>query len=486
MKIGKLIAARQAEKSVLNLNATHLVLALIGLIGFGPLVALALVALVVVIAVLLVLGAASSSDAGPVDPSASAIPADVLTAMTGDGKGTFAEHLVPRPDAVEPIKDAATECDLISPAILAAQIEVESGFDAGKIGPDGREGISQVPQAAFTKLGEDDDGNGQISALDVSDSIHAQARYLCALATEIGKLLDDGTIVGDRLSLTLLAYRAGLDAVTRAGGMKAVDPGSYPFQVRALFRKYLTDAPEASASAPGASPSGASPTGADPTGASPQVVARQRIDEEDGVGLTVAEFERMFPSRNSFYTYQGLVEAMSRFPAFAGAGDPAVRRRELAAFLANVDHESGGLVYVEEVNRSLWGNYCDAAQPYGCPAGQTAYHGRGPIQLSWNTNYKAAGDAIGIDLLNDPDRVRREPAVAWQTALWFWMTQTGAGTMTPHAAITGTGGFGETIRSINGALECNGGNTAQVRSRIDSYQRFAAALGVDPGDHLDC
>ena len=110
----------------------------------------------------------------------------------------------------------------------------------------------------------------------------------------------------------------------------------------------------------------------------------------------------MFPNRNSFYTYAGLTDAMAKFPDFAGTGDEQTRKRELAAFLANVDHESGGLVHVEEINRAAWGNYCDAGQPYGCPAGQTAYHGRGPIQLSWNTNYKAAGDALGIDLLNKP------------------------------------------------------------------------------------
>ena len=32
----------------------------------------------------------------------------------------------------------------------------------------------------------------------------------------------------------------------------------------------------------------------------------------------------------------------------------------------------------------------------GAPAGQTAYHGRGPMQLSWNFNYKAAGDALNV------------------------------------------------------------------------------------------
>lgn len=47
-------------------------------------------------------------------------------------------------------------------------------------------------------------------------------------------------------------------------------------------------------------------------------------------------------------------------------------------------------------------------------------------------------------------------------------------------------GFGETIRSINGSIECNGGNPGQVQSRVDVYQRFTQMLGVSPGDNLYC
>jgi hypothetical protein len=47
-------------------------------------------------------------------------------------------------------------------------------------------------------------------------------------------------------------------------------------------------------------------------------------------------------------------------------------------------------------------------------------------------------------------------------------------------------GFGETIRSINGSLECDGGNPGQVQSRIDKYVAFSQVLGVDPGANLSC
>ncbi|MFE6505864.1 glycoside hydrolase family 19 protein [Kitasatospora sp. NPDC057738] len=205
-----------------------------------------------------------------------------------------------------------------------------------------------------------------------------------------------------------------------------------------------------------------------------------------GFPVSQAQFDQMFPNRNPFYTYQGLIDALAAYPAFAATGSDTVRKQEAAAFLANVNHETGALVYVVEQNTANYPHYCDTSQPYGCPAGQAAYYGRGPIQLSWNFNYKAAGDALGIDLLRNPNLVQTDPAVAWKTALWYWNTQNGPGTMTPHNAIVNGYGFGETIRSINGSLECNGGNPAQVQSRINAYQRFTQLLGTVPGNNLSC
>lgn len=205
-----------------------------------------------------------------------------------------------------------------------------------------------------------------------------------------------------------------------------------------------------------------------------------------GFVVSEAQFNQMFPNRNGFYTYQGLTAALSAYPGFANTGSDTVKKQEAAALLANVSHETGGLVHIVEQNQANYPHYCDWNRPYGCPAGQAAYYGRGPIQLSWNFNYKAAGDALGIDLLNNPWLVERDAAVSWKTALWYWNTQTGPGTMTPHDAMVNQRGFGETIRSINGSIECNGGNPGQVQSRIDAYQRFVQILGTTPGSNLSC
>ena len=202
--------------------------------------------------------------------------------------------------------------------------------------------------------------------------------------------------------------------------------------------------------------------------------------------VSQAQFNQMFPSRNSFYTYAGLNSALSAYPGFANTGSDTVKKQEAAAFLANVSHETGGLVFIVEQNTANYPHYCDRSQSYGCPAGTAAYYGRGPIQLSWNFNYKAAGDALGLPLLTNPNLVQTNAAVAWKTGLWYWNTQRGPGTMTPHNAMVNQRGFGETIRSINGSLECNGGNPAQVQSRVNLYKRFVGILGVAAGSNLTC
>ena len=203
----------------------------------------------------------------------------------------------------------------------------------------------------------------------------------------------------------------------------------------------------------------------------------------NGFVVSQAQFNQMFPDANSFYSYSGLVAALSSYPGFATTGGTTVEEQEAAAFLANVDHETGGLVYINEIDQS--GDYC-ASESYGCPAGTYAYYGRGPLQISWNFNYEAAGQAIGQDLLDNPDLVATNSTISWETALWYWMTQTGPGTMTAHNAMVNGAGFGQTIWAINGSVECNGGDPSEVQNRVDDYESFASILGVSPGGNLTC
>ena len=105
------------------------------------------------------------------------------------------------------------------------------------------------------------------------------------------------------------------------------------------------------------------------------------------------------------------------------------------------------------------------------------YFGRGPIQLSWNFNYGPAGEAIGFDGLNSPETVATDPIVSFKTALWYWVN---------FVQPVMNQGFGATIRAINGALECDGGNSATVNARVEYFTEYCNQLGVSTGDNLTC
>jgi len=120
-----------------------------------------------------------------------------------------------------------------------------------------------------------------------------------------------------------------------------------------------------------------------------------------------------------------------------------------AAFIGQCGHESGGfkvlkenLNYSAEGLQKIWLNRfptLEDAQPYARQQDKIAnkvyagrngngdeasgdgwrYRGRGCIQLTGKANYNAAGDALGVDLLADPDIVAT-PQYAALTAGWFW------------------------------------------------------------------
>ena len=194
-------------------------------------------------------------------------------------------------------------------------------------------------------------------------------------------------------------------------------------------------------------------------------------------------YTALFPNRNPLYIYDGLLGAAQHYASFCNEGTPDQCKREAAAFLANISHETGELVYVEELNPQS--DYCDSSNTtYPCVPGKT-YHGRGPIQLSWNYNYGACGSAIGRDLLHQPELVSTDSAITFLTALWFWMTPQ-APKPSCHDAIR-VSGFGMTIDIINGGIECGKeAPTPQALHRIELYQRYAATLQVTPGQNLYC
>ncbi|MGK3944968.1 lytic transglycosylase domain-containing protein [Streptomyces sp. RP5T] len=162
----------------------------------------------------------------------------VTEAYHSDGRGGLNEVTVPS-SYLPYIKEAGAECTQIGPLAIAGQIQQESGFNEKLVGPDGAEGLSQMPPDKFKEFGKDDDSNGKTSALDADDSIRAQGRYMCSLAKEIDTLVTNNEVTGDRLDLTLAAYDAGLDAVKAAKGVPDTQQTqSYIIGVRSSFALY--------------------------------------------------------------------------------------------------------------------------------------------------------------------------------------------------------------------------------------------------------
>ncbi|MBL4679011.1 MAG: hypothetical protein JKY70_22890 [Mucilaginibacter sp.] len=278
--------------------------------------------------------------------------------------------------------------------------------------------------------------------------------------------------------------------------------------------------------------------------------------------LTEKQFNDLFPERDKFYTYAAFIKAaddlakikvqvtrravsvyqfirtdkttgkaatvrqdgdwnepwakqkpdstyMVDYGAFCTGADATTNKRELAAFFAQIAHETrhgqnesytDGLMLKHEDNTSL--QYISDSDEYPPVAGQK-YYGRGPMQISYNGNYGYASDCIFGDkkvLLNNPGLVETDPVVAFKTAIYFWMTPE---THKPsaHDVMIGkwqpkdtdkakgrTPGFGMTIVIVNGELECNKGeDNYSMKDRIGFYQFFLQKLGIsDPNCACSC
>ena len=124
-----------------------------------------------------------------------------------------------------------------------------------------------------------------------------------------------------------------------------------------------------------------------------------------------------------------------------------VGAKRVAAFIAQIGHESAQLRYVKEI----WGPTAAQIRYEGrADLGNTQlgdgskYRGRGLIQITGRANYKACGEALGLDLINQPELLEK-PQHACMSAAWFWATK-GLSTLADEGKL-------ETItRRINGGL----------------------------------
>jgi len=143
--------------------------------------------------------------------------------------------------------------------------------------------------------------------------------------------------------------------------------------------------------------------------------------------------------------------ALEKQMATAGIVDPT----EQAMFMAQMDHESGGMTNLEESFKYKSADQVMAnsasARKHGSEAVKAAlaqgpkavaelmyggrmgnkepgdahkFRGRGFTQLTGRDNYEAASRDLGLDLVGNPD-MAAEPEVAAKVATWYWQQRAG-------------------------------------------------------------
>ncbi|RDI51652.1 glycoside hydrolase family 19 protein [Nocardia mexicana] len=138
-----------------------------------------------------------------------------------------------------------------------------------------------------------------------------------------------------------------------------------------------------------------------------------------------------------------------------------------AAFLAQLAHESCQLRYFEELGDDDYFSQYDPGQP-NTAAGNTEpgdgprYHGRGPIQLTGRGNYRAAGEALGLDLEGNPE-LAAAPDIGFRIAQWYWTSR-------DINTLADMGDFAAVTQAVNGGF--NG-----LAAREEYFQRALAVLG---------
>ena len=223
-----------------------------------------------------------------------------------------------------------------------------------------------------------------------------------------------------------------------------------------------------------------------------------------------------------FNNWLDLKEAATYYPDFAAEGSMEDRLRELAAFLANTSHETTGAwqtyaldpalgaryhygyCFKEEVgceNQTSCTQYCDSNNTeygYACSLG-TTYHGRGPIQFTWNYNYGPMSEVLygnnNYTLLENPSILVTDAVISYRSALWFWMTVQAPkpsahdvmiGNYSAEASKNRYPGFGMTINIINGGLECGTDDFAEAKNknRLGFYLAYLKVLGDAYGSEI--
>ncbi|MFE0652827.1 NlpC/P60 family protein [Streptomyces sp. NPDC059534] len=124
-------------------------------------------------------------------------------------------------------------CPAINPALLAAQLYQESGWNPRAVSSADARGIAQFIPGTWAGHGVDGDGDGDRDIWDPKDAIPSAASYDCELA---GYVKD---VPGDPANNMLAAYNAGAYRVIKHGGVPPIsETRNYVRIIRSLEKSF--------------------------------------------------------------------------------------------------------------------------------------------------------------------------------------------------------------------------------------------------------
>ncbi|WP_308294062.1 NlpC/P60 family protein [Streptomyces sp. UNOC14_S4] len=153
--------------------------------------------------------------------------------LGGGGNGAaLAEGSVPA-EYQKLVQDWGGFCPALSPAILAAQIYSESGWNPRAVSPANAQGIAQFMPDTWASHGIDANKDGKADIWDPQDAIPSAAVYDCELSKDVK------SVPGDLADNMLASYNAGAYAVIQHRGIPPYsETQGYVKEIRTLAKSF--------------------------------------------------------------------------------------------------------------------------------------------------------------------------------------------------------------------------------------------------------
>lgn len=132
----------------------------------------------------------------------------------------------------------------------------------------------------------------------------------------------------------------------------------------------------------------------------------------------LAKYDINTPQRVAAFLATIAVESMnlSHFEEGLYYKDP-VRIATIFKRVFDLNHD--GKISQDEIDSAA--KYCKNPKAMSLILYQ-GFHGRGPIQLTWEKNYQAFSEDVGIDCVKDPDMLL-DLTIGFESAGWFWFVR---------------------------------------------------------------